>query len=477
MKHGRWKIAGFLWTVVFSLLLAACGDNSVTRYDPGVAVKPVGVSVTSGNGQVSISWTPTAKAAAYNIYYATSPGVTVATANRKQVTTSSYILPGLSNDLTYYFAVTAVNSSGESPLSDELAVVPSQPGPFLQSDLQGTWRFNALVSGAGAKWMRGTVGIDATGSVTVSSFLDSSGNTVAPSDLFTTMILLPNGTVLQSGAAAGFHGTLSANQFKDTLVGVAGTGAGSRLMAILQKQVAGVTFSSSDIKGTGKALAGPLSFVYHQLSSGANQEWEYAGGQVGQDQSATYLSIQAPTARQLPGAGNKATTFAIAADGMVTETAIAGILPQPLALLSRGVMSADKMTVVGTMTDSNGAFVLRVMQMVHPPSIVLSSTSYLPADLAGTYSMHSIRGGAAPLWAYGVFAVDPAGAGSFSSYLNSSGALTAPAPFALSLDQQGATGNAADLSYHGTLSYFKDLMVSTRTDAAGGSALEIALKR
>lgn len=171
------------------------------------------------------------------------------------------------------------------------------------------------------------------------------------------------------------------------------------------------------------------------------------------------------------------TTLAITSGGIVTETPISGVLPQPTALLNHGVMSADKMMVAGTMTDANGAFVLRVIQMTHPPSVALTSSNYTMAALPGSYSIHTLVNGSNPLWAYGTLAVDAAGAVSFSSYLNSSAGSTPPAGLALSMDAQGTLTNTADPSYNGKLSYFGDIIISTRIDSTGGSAFDIALKR
>jgi hypothetical protein len=270
---------------------------------------------------------------------------------------------------------------------------------------------------------------------------------------------------------------LSANQFRDILVGTASFSGTSRLIAILQKRVPGITYTSNDIKGTGKLVAGPLTFFYNQLSSGADQEWEYATGQVGQDLAVTYLTISAPTARQLPGGGNKVVTLAITPDGIVTETPIAGVLPQPTALMTRGVMSADKMTIVGTATDTSGAFVLRIIQFIHPPSVALTPSTYTLADLAGSYGFHDLANGAAPLWAYGGLVINPSGAASFTAYSDSSGSATLPGAFSLSLDQQGILTNSADPSFNGKLSYFKDMVVATRTVSPGVYSLGIDLKR
>lgn len=477
MDNGRLNYSVFLGAAILCLFLCACSDGTPWRYNPGLPDNPAGITAISGNGQISLNWSPATGAAAYNIYYATSPGVTISTANKvPNITGTSTIVTGLTNDVTYYFAISAVNSSGESQLSGQVAIAPSLPGSYQQSDLQGDWQFNALVSGTGAKWMRGSISIDGEGNVAFTSFLDSSGNATPPLNLFTTMSVLSDGTVIQAGVESGFQGTLSANQFKDTLVATASTGAASQLIAILQKQVPGITFTNSDIQGTGK-LAGPLTFVYHQLSSGSNQEWEYAACQAGQDQSVMYASINAPTIRELPGGGSKVTTLAITSDGIVTETPISGVLPQPTALLNHGVMSADKMMIVGTMTDVNGFFVLRVIHMIHPPSVALTSSNYSMSALSGSYILHTLINGTNPLWAYGTLAIDSTGVVTFPSYLNSNSDSTSPVGFMLSVSALGALTNPADSTYNGKFSYYGDMIVSTRTDVTGGYAFDIALKR
>ena len=474
-KCRRRYVSARISAVLLCLFLCACGDNP-WRYDPVPPGTPDRLTVTAGNGQVALSWPAAADAAAYNVYYAASPGVRKSTgAKISNIMNTSTIVTGLTNGSTYYFAVAAMNSNSESPLSNEVSATPAAPAAFRQSDLQGTWYFNVLVNGTGAAWMRGIAAIDDAGNPSVTTFLDSAGNTAAPAGLFTAMTILPDGAVSQGGS--DFHGVLSANQYKDMLVGTASAGGTSRRIVILQKRVPGIPFSGSDIKGTGKLVAGPLTFVYHQLSSGVDPEWESASGQIGQDQAVTYTSINAPTAPTLPGGGNKVVTLSITPDGTVSETPIAGVLPQPTALLTWGVLSADKMTIVGTATDTTGAFALRVIQFIHPPSIALTPSTYILGKLAGSYSSHDLVNGANPLWAYGNLSIGGTGGAVFSSYLDSSGNAGLPPPMALSMDQQGALKISADPSYNGQLSYLNDLIVATRTDSPGVHSLGIALKR
>ena len=473
----RRGLATLLALFFLSFSICGCG-SSPWRYDPGTPERPSGLVATAGDGEVTLSWSPANGAAGYNVYCATSSGGSAASvAKIANVTGSSAVVSGLGNGTRYYFVVSAVNAKGESAVSDEASGIPSPPGPFRQADLQGTWRFNALVSGEDARWMRGVAVIDAGGGVTVASFADSTGGNVAPAELFSTMSIQPDGSVSQAGAAAGFHGVLAANLYKDMVVGTSSLGGASRMMVVLQKVVSGITFSAADIKGTGRLVAGPLAYVYHQLSSGGLREWEYASCQVGQDQGVTYLSINAPTPRQLPGGGSKVVSLSITADGIVAETLYPGVVPQPAALITEGVMSADKMTVVGTATDASGAPVLRIMQLVHPPAVLLTSASYTAADLAGEYGFHALYGAAGPGWAYGEQSVDAIGTAAFSSWRDAGGTISLPASYTLTLDQQGALTDAADPSFHGEFSYFKDMMVSIRTDAAGAHSLGIALRR
>lgn len=104
---------------------------------PAPAVTPVApatVSAVGGTGQVTLTWSAVTGATSYTVYYATSPGVTKTSGTKIANATSPYVQTGLTAGTTYYYMVTAVNSSGESVASIEtsaatasLPPVPSAP--------------------------------------------------------------------------------------------------------------------------------------------------------------------------------------------------------------------------------------------------------------------------------------------------------------------------------------------------------------
>ena len=72
-------------------------------------------------GQTTLAWDNVPNAVSYNIYWGESPGVTKRNGKKIANAKNPYTLKGLKRGKTYYFVVTAVNSSGESKESEELS--------------------------------------------------------------------------------------------------------------------------------------------------------------------------------------------------------------------------------------------------------------------------------------------------------------------------------------------------------------------
>lgn len=479
-------LAGFL---CFALI--SCG-GSVTRFDPGLPGTPSELSVTSvSGGRVSLGWPAAFNAAGYNVYFSTAPGFAIDAATKFGTTTSTTAtVTGLADNTTYYFKITAANTSGESGPSNEVfATTPVVGTPFEQANLVTSqevavsWYFNILVSGTGAGWMRGNLSVAADGTVSINEFLDNNGGATPPAGLFPVLLLSSEGQVTDNAdpSLVAFRGVMATN--RNMIAGTLSSADGSRMIAVLQRRVQGTTFSNADIVGFGNTSGGPRRFVYNQVSSGPLQEWEYAEGQVGQNRTVQYQSPNlfiAPSNPPRPGA--QATTFSVNANGIVTETR--GIAtPQPDVAIQAGVMSDDRSVIVATETGLSGKFVLRIYQLIN---IIQSDANSLTlSDLEGTYRINALHVGTPPLWRTGLMSVDPLGAAVFSASLDSNGSTASPATVQLAIStvvdptrpaMSGILSTAADSTFHGKLSYFKDMTVFTRTEASGLSSLFIGLK-
>jgi YD repeat-containing protein len=89
---------------------------------------PDRVTVISAKGAISsntITWQPVTRAASYNLYWSTSPGVTKYNGTKISGVKSPYGHPNLVNGTRYYYVVTAQNNNGESPESPEVSAKPS----------------------------------------------------------------------------------------------------------------------------------------------------------------------------------------------------------------------------------------------------------------------------------------------------------------------------------------------------------------
>ena len=108
-------------------------EVTATPVAPPQAVS--GVIALAGNGQVAVSWNATLNATSYTIYQGTQSGGESVIASG--VTATNYAASGLTNGTSYYFEVSASNSSGQGPLSAEVSAMPLAP-PDAPSGLVAT---------------------------------------------------------------------------------------------------------------------------------------------------------------------------------------------------------------------------------------------------------------------------------------------------------------------------------------------------
>jgi len=102
-------------------LIALLGGNVPTTIIP-----PDTVTATPGFNTITLSWSAVGNASSYNVYYRTSAGVTKTNSVKSSYNGLSVIFNNLSSATTYYFAVSALEGTNESALSQEVFASPKQ---------------------------------------------------------------------------------------------------------------------------------------------------------------------------------------------------------------------------------------------------------------------------------------------------------------------------------------------------------------
>jgi fibronectin type 3 domain-containing protein len=393
---------------------------------------PGGVSATPGDAQASVSWTTVAGATSYNLYWATSTGVTKATGTKIAGVTSPRAVTGLANGTKYYFVVTAVGAGGESAESAEVFATPVAPSAaFSQADLTGDWDGIFFNAGSGSGWQRVVCTINGSGGITVTSSLDSTGSTTVPAPGSITWTISAAGVVSEGGAPL-FHGQMSLN--KQLVIGPESLNTGlTKALRVFRKRT-GTAFSSADLANK--------TFTWHGLNSGTDNVWSYGAGTSDGSGLVTLTSEVNPSGPQTPGSGG---TISVSSAGIVT------VSTSPTWY---GLMTDDK-KVIFFIESSGTSYFFGV--------ITFTGQTYTQSDLAGTWNFTSIRNTVPnPLWNYGVSSIDAAGNGTYLSYTDSAGGAT-PASYIRALSASGVITDPANGTANGQLSYNKDMSVRTQT--------------
>ncbi|HTD72136.1 MAG TPA: hypothetical protein VK652_01310 [Steroidobacteraceae bacterium] len=100
---------------------------------PSVApAAPTNLTATPGNAVVTLAWTASTGATGYNVKRATTSGGPYT--QLAAPSSSGYTDSSVTNGTTYYYVVSAFNSTGESANSAQVVAVPNAPPPAF-----GTW--------------------------------------------------------------------------------------------------------------------------------------------------------------------------------------------------------------------------------------------------------------------------------------------------------------------------------------------------
>lgn len=128
--------------MVFDGISVDSDTVSITA-SPGVALPgiPLGLQATAGDTEVSLTWTTVSNATSYTVYWNTTGSVSTSDASFTAGSNTQVTHTGRTNGTTYYYRISASNTSGEGELSTEVSATPEDPGPGVPvapQGLQGT---------------------------------------------------------------------------------------------------------------------------------------------------------------------------------------------------------------------------------------------------------------------------------------------------------------------------------------------------
>jgi 6-phosphogluconolactonase (cycloisomerase 2 family) len=125
--------------VLAVMLITACSNPLVSAVvatrSAAVWSRVIALPATevAANHAVTLSWPATQGAESYNLYWSTSPNPTISTATEIRNVSSPYVHEGLTNNLDYYYFLTASIPESESKPSAVTRAMPMQTVVYVNS--------------------------------------------------------------------------------------------------------------------------------------------------------------------------------------------------------------------------------------------------------------------------------------------------------------------------------------------------------
>lgn len=122
------------------------GSGSLVCYGLLYGSPPIrlsGLTATSSDGSVLLSWTQSTQATSYNVYRGTTSGSEGATPIAAGITTTTYRDMGVTNGTTYYYTIAGVNAAGTSAPSGQAYAEPTATSP-VQVDMSSAYNVSGI---------------------------------------------------------------------------------------------------------------------------------------------------------------------------------------------------------------------------------------------------------------------------------------------------------------------------------------------
>lgn len=105
----------------------ASGTPTLPPSGPSAPAAPSALAAIAGNQQISLSWTASSGATSYHVKRATVSGGPYSQVGTP--TSNTFVNTVLANGTTYFYVVSALNATGESPNSSQASATPSSTPP------------------------------------------------------------------------------------------------------------------------------------------------------------------------------------------------------------------------------------------------------------------------------------------------------------------------------------------------------------
>jgi len=396
----------FVVLVISAAMLADCsgsssgGGSSIISTSTSAPAAPAGVQAVAGDGQVNLIWTaPSGTVSSYAVYYSDTDTVSTSSTTRViGITSTSTTIIGLTDGMTYYFIVTAVNAGGESPASSQVsATLPShETAPAGVQAVAGDGQVNLIWTAPSGTVSSYTVYYSLTDPVTTASPSLVTGITGTS----TTIPGLTNGTTyyfIVTAVNAG--GESPASSQVSSTPGVMTLASGHNPVGIAVDSTS-VYWTDSGLETVNKI--GINGGTVTTLATGSNPQG------IAVDSTSVYWTET--------GSVNK-----VGLNGGTVMTLATGNGPQRIAVDSTSVYWTETGSV--NKVGLNGGTVMTLATGSYPQGIAVDSTSVYWTDTGlGTVNKVGINGGTVTTL---VTATDPQGIAvdSISVYWSETGSI------------------------------------------------------